>query len=85
VAVVESLACGRPVLISNQVNIWREIEECKAALVRDDTARGTTQLLEDWVNLSAEAKSAMATQAKTCFQRYFSLENATRRLISAIA
>ena len=26
IAVVEALACGKPVLISNQVNIWREIE-----------------------------------------------------------
>lgn len=85
VAVVETLACGRPVLISNQVNIWREIEQSKAALVRPDTVVGTTQLLEDWAGLSEDEKSAMAAGAKPCFQRHFSLENATRRLISAIA
>jgi len=85
VAVVETLACGRPVLISNQVNIWREIEASGAALVRADSVPGTTQLLDAWVGLSAEANSKMVAQARPCFQRHFSLENANRRLISAIA
>ncbi len=32
IAVVEALACGRPVLISNKVNIWREIVEPTVAV-----------------------------------------------------
>jgi glycosyltransferase involved in cell wall biosynthesis len=40
VSVVEALACGVPVLISNKVNIWREIEEDNAGLVENDDLGG---------------------------------------------
>jgi glycosyltransferase involved in cell wall biosynthesis len=38
IAVAESLACGVPVLISREVNIWREIEAVHAGLVASDTS-----------------------------------------------
>ena len=41
VAVVEALACGLPVLISNQVNIWPDIAHDEAGIVNPDTAEGT--------------------------------------------
>jgi len=85
IAVVETLACGRPVLISNRVNIWREIKEAGAGLVQSDSVHGVTHLLEEWINSTAEAKSTMTAQAKPCYHRYFSLENATRKLVSIIA
>ncbi len=34
IAVVEALACGKPVLISDKVNIWREIAADGAGSVR---------------------------------------------------
>lgn len=79
-AVVESLACSRPVLISDQVNIWREIHEEGAALVRPNSAEGITQLLQDWSNLCDAHKTEMASRAAVCFQRHFSIEAATHRL-----
>jgi len=85
IAVVETLACGRPVLISNQVNIWREIKESGAALVEDNSVAGTTQLFLDWNSFSPETKLNMAAHAKPCFQRYFSIESTTRNLLAAIA
>ncbi len=45
IAVVEALACGKPVLISDQVNIWREIVEDGAGLVEGDTEEGVEKLL----------------------------------------
>jgi glycosyltransferase involved in cell wall biosynthesis len=84
IAVVETLACGRPVLISNQVNIFREIKEAGAALVQSNSVAGTTRLFLDWIATPAEAKRNMAERAGPCFQRYFSIESATRQLLAAI-
>ena len=33
VAVVEALGCGKPVLISNQVNIWKEIKDESVGMI----------------------------------------------------
>ena len=55
-AVVESLACGVPVLISDKVNLWREIEADGAGLVAPDTLEGTRQLLGRWLALPAEER-----------------------------
>jgi glycosyltransferase involved in cell wall biosynthesis len=84
ISVVETLACGRPVLISNQVNIWREIQEAGAALVQDDSLAGTTRLFLDWSKLSTDAWSNMAAKAIPCYQRHFSLHSATDNLLKAI-
>jgi hypothetical protein len=45
IAVVEALACGKPVLISDQVNIWREIVEDGAGIAEADTEEGVEKLL----------------------------------------
>ena len=43
IAVVEALACGVPVIISDKVNIWPEIAQDEAGIVKADTAEGTYQ------------------------------------------
>lgn len=84
IAVVEALACGRPVLISNQVNIWREIREQGAALVENDDFPGTLRLCQSWIELSASARQKMAARARLCFNGSFSGERAARNLQTAI-
>lgn len=85
IAVVEALACGRPVLISNQVNIWREIQQEGAALVQSNSLEGVTRLLRDWINLSGDTISEMAERAQPCFQRHFSNDSATRKFLAVVA
>ncbi|MCC8408157.1 glycosyltransferase [Mucilaginibacter sp. UR6-1] len=74
IAVVEALACGKTVLISDQVNIWREINEAGAAIVADDTDEGTFNTLNKWYKLSAVDKEKMSAQAHACFEQYFSVQ-----------
>lgn len=74
IAVAESLACGLPVLISNQVNIWREIEADHAGFAEPDTIEGSTRLLEKWMQLSPVERQQMADNAKQCFQNRFTPE-----------
>jgi glycosyltransferase involved in cell wall biosynthesis len=84
IAVVEALACSRPVLISNQVNIWREIQTAGSGLVADDTLEGTQFLLENWFILPQPVKSAMAEQCSAAYHNYFAVEPAARKLKEAL-
>ena len=84
IAVVESLACSKPVLISNQVNIWREIEMGKGGIISDDTASGAQTLLDSWKNMSKEGQLSMGFQARRAFEKNFAIEPAARRLVEAI-
>src|SRR5690606_9458028 len=74
IAVVEALACGKPVLISDQVNIWREIAAWKAGNIAPDSLVGTMDMLEAWVNLQPADKLQMGKQAKSCFKNTFGME-----------
>ena len=71
VAIAEALACGTPVLITNKVNIWEEIEADSAGLVADDTVDGVSALLRDWIGLDAAGRAGMRAAARRCFERRF--------------
>lgn len=76
VVVVESLAVGRPVLISHQVNIWPEIMHDGVGLADDDTLKGTVRLLGRWFDLPKAEREAMAARARPCFLSRFSMKRA---------
>ena len=84
IAVAESLACGVPVLISREVNIWREIEAANAGFVAPDTVDGTTSLLSRWQQLPETERTAMRQNARQCFQQHFDIEYSAARLLEAI-
>jgi glycosyltransferase involved in cell wall biosynthesis len=84
IAVVEALACGKPVLISNQINIWHEIEEDKAGLVAADTLAGAAQLFRRWQNLAPENKAAMKQAAKACYENRFDIAHAGQGVFAII-
>lgn len=81
IAVAEALACGLPPLISNKVNIWREIAEDQAGLVGEDTEEGTARLLRGWLALTPEAKGAMRQRALHCFSERFEIRHSAENLI----
>ncbi len=74
IAVAEALAAGRPVLISNQVNIWPQIQAEGVGLVDDDTLEGTEQLLRRWLALPPAERQAMAARAHPCFVKNYSMK-----------
>ncbi len=75
IVVVESLAAGRPVLISNQVNIWPDVVEDGAGFADEDTLDGTERLLRRWLELPPKERDAMAAQAWPSFTRRYSMKN----------
>lgn len=84
IVVAEALACGKPVLISNKVNIWREIEKCNAGFVDDDTIEGTVRNFEKWLKLDTNSHIVLSSNARDCFTQNFLIENAAKRLESII-
>lgn len=84
IVVAEALACGKPVLISNKVNIWREIESDLAGFVDDDTVSGTVRNLERWLSMDNDAYSQMSECAKESFSRRFHIKRAAQRLMEII-
>lgn len=86
IVVAEALACGAPVLVSDKVNIWREIKSADAGFVERDTVDGTTTALSGYLSLSSEAKQQMKLNARLCFERNFNIEKnveAFEALVSA--
>ena len=77
IAVAEALACGRPVLLADKVNIAEDIAEDRAGLMELDTADGTLHLLKRWIAMTPEERVAMGKRARQCFHdRYDMRENA---------
>lgn len=73
ISVVEALCAGRPVLISNQVNIWPDIEADGVGLIEDDTLAGIERLLKRWFQLTVAEREGMACRARPCFLARFTM------------
>ena len=85
IAVVEALACGTPVLISNKVNIWREIVNDGAGFADEDDRAGVTHLIERWMGASAAEREAMRSNARRCFETRFQIDGAIDSLLRVLA
>jgi glycosyltransferase involved in cell wall biosynthesis len=82
IAVVEALACGTPVMISNQINIWRQIEDDNAGLVAEDTLEGAILLFRRWRNISPAGKAMMKDAAKASYVNRFGIASNARNLLA---
>ena len=86
IAVAEALACGTPVLISNKVNIWREIEADGAGLVDDDDEPGTVRLIKRWISASRRPRRlAMRDSARLSFQSRFEVTHAADAIVQVMS
>jgi glycosyltransferase involved in cell wall biosynthesis len=74
VIVAEALSCGRPALISNQVNLWPQVAEDRTGLVEPDTLEGTKSLLSRWFDLSEVEKVAMTERAVISFEKHYAMK-----------
>jgi glycosyltransferase involved in cell wall biosynthesis len=80
-SVVEALACQVPVLISDKINIWREIADDRAGLIETDDFEGTVRLLRGWITMAEEFRQTMRISAQRCFTSRFEIEMAAANLI----
>jgi len=81
IAVAEALACGKPVLLADKVNIAEEIAEAGAGLMETDTSEGTLRLLQRWLAMSLQERKDMADLAKECFHRRYDMRENAKTII----
>lgn len=84
IAVVEALACNKPVLISDKVNIWREIKTENAGLIAKDNEEETYQLLQKWQNLSVLEQEMMSKNAYKAYQKFFTIKQSVNQFLKSI-
>ncbi|MEY2564266.1 MAG: hypothetical protein QOH88_2459 [Verrucomicrobiota bacterium] len=84
IAVVEALACGTPVLISKEVNIWREINQEQAGYAETDDLAGTVRLIERWLTTWPDQQATMRENARKSFAHHFEINRATDSLLAAL-
>ena len=81
ISVVEALAAGIPVLISNRVNIWREIDADRAGYIESDDLAGTTRLLQRWIDTPPAERQTVRQNARHCFAQRFEIDRAVDSLL----
>jgi glycosyltransferase involved in cell wall biosynthesis len=84
IAVAEALGCGLPALISDKVNIWREVEADGAGFVATDTVAGTVLSLTRWLELEPPLGAAMRVRARQTFHRRFTVDAMSRDLLRVL-
>ncbi|MCC9167210.1 glycosyltransferase [Pontibacter harenae] len=84
IAITEALACGKPVLITHQTNIWQEIISAGGGIVGNDTLQGTQGLIEQWINLSNDEKMEYSHRALSTYLQHFEMDKIADKWISTI-
>ncbi|MFL9844945.1 glycosyltransferase [Flavobacterium rhizosphaerae] len=85
IALVEALACGKPALITNKVNIWREIVNGRAGFVGEDTQLGIDALLNEWLNFYKKGdNNSMGQNANSLYKNNFTVKEAAKKLVSSL-
>jgi glycosyltransferase involved in cell wall biosynthesis len=81
IAVVEAMACSKPVLISDQVNIWKEIFDGGGGIIGKNNLAGVVDMLQRWMSLNDFQKRQMSFNADKVFKEKFTVEKAAKNII----
>jgi glycosyltransferase involved in cell wall biosynthesis len=84
IVVAEALACGAPVLITDKVNIWREVEAGGAGLIATDDAAGIESLIRRFLALSSDARAQMGAAGVATFKAHFDVNTTARTLMDVL-
>jgi glycosyltransferase involved in cell wall biosynthesis len=84
IVVAEAMACGLPVIVSNKVNIWREMTSYDAGLVGEDTIEETKVSLRRWSELTADEIAAYRARSKKCFEEMFDFSRTSKRVLESL-
>ena len=84
VVVIEALGCGKPVLVTREVNIHPQIERAGAGIVCEANRASLASALGTWLESSVAERHAVAQRAAGCHLREFYLRRAVNSHVEAI-
>jgi glycosyltransferase involved in cell wall biosynthesis len=84
IAAVEVMAVNTPVLISDKVQIWREVLRSGAGMVEPDSLEGTERLLRRWLAEDVPGQARFRKAAGACYRARFTAEQASRILLNGL-
>jgi len=85
IAIVEALACGRPVLLSEPINIAADLAGHGCALVAPDTLDGTRDLLARWMGTPHAERTAMSDRALHTFRQHYDMRRNAAAVFAGFA
>lgn len=81
IAVAEALACGKPVLLADKVNIAEQVAEDGAGFMEPDTPAGTLRLLQRWIATTPQDRQQMIERAHHCFHLRYDMQQTAKTII----
>jgi glycosyltransferase involved in cell wall biosynthesis len=74
IAIAEALAMSKPVLITNKINIWRDIEEDQAGIIVNDNIDDVSNGFSQLCIMSSEQRLGLGSNARRCFDQRYDLK-----------
>jgi len=84
IVVAEALASSLPVVLSDKINIWREVMKHEAGFIGPDTLEGTTASLRRYSALTPEQRAALRPRALQCFRDEFDFATTSKKVLENI-
>jgi glycosyltransferase involved in cell wall biosynthesis len=84
IAVSEAMACGKPVLTTDKVNIWPDILESGCGYIETDTVDGIERLLRRWMATPANERDAMGQRALVTFGERFNMRRTATSILKEL-
>ena len=85
IVVAEAMALGKPLLITDKVNIWREVEADGAGIVVKDDLEGVEEGVRRALALTGRERTAYGRGGATSFENRYDLEKNALQLLDIIA
>ena len=85
IAVVEALACGLPVAISNQVNIADDVFRAGAGITHNDTVEDTINAYLNWNSYTVDKRCSIASRSKLLFEQSFNFSSVAKHLMPILS
>lgn len=84
VIVAEAMSLAKPVMISKEVNIWREVEKDGAGLACEAESSSAKQMIEKFAAMSHKERLEMGAKARTSFLSRFTIQNSVAKFAKAL-